>query len=181
MHTPRSAARADAESLAEANSGPPVHVETRPNDASERTDHTPTPLVESGHVTGSMPSKERRSLGDQRTSSEDRSEQYFGSLVSRIHGLRRQRQAIEQEVRVKRNSIGQVDNLERHLTEIAKRAEELERQAQQAREQADTARGVLARARTEEDQKEKDIALATQMLEQLAREEKAARESLQID
>ncbi|KAK5110668.1 hypothetical protein LTR85_000970 [Meristemomyces frigidus] len=77
--------------------------------------------------------------------------------------------------------MGQVDNLERHLTELAKRVENLERQAQQAREQADIAREVLARARTEEDQKEKDIALANQMLEKLAREEKAARESLHID
>ncbi|KAK5122523.1 hypothetical protein LTR08_006995 [Meristemomyces frigidus] len=166
---------------AEKNFVPRENVETSTNRASEGTGVTPTPLEAITEGTGSALGETFRSLRDHAVTLESRGEQYFGSLVSEIHRLRRQRKTIEQEVQVKRDSMGQVDGFERRASDLLKRVEDLEQQAQQAREQADIARADVEGARAEQVRNEADIASANEKLDRLAREEKEARESLGID
>ena len=121
------------------------------------------------------------SFGGHTVTAESRGEQYFGSLVSKIHKLLQERKTVQQEIQLKRDRISEIDIVERRVSDLLKRVEELERQAQQARVQAVVAREDVERTRAEHVRNEADIASANQKLEQLAREEKEARESLGID
>ncbi|KAK5125076.1 hypothetical protein LTR08_005516 [Meristemomyces frigidus] len=181
MQTPQNSVRLDVMVPAEQNFVPPANVETSTNRASDETGVTPTPLEAITEGTGSALGETCRSLSGHTVTLESRGEQYLGNLVSKIHRLRRQRKTIQQEIQVKRDSMGQVDVFERRANDLLKRVEDLERQAQQAREQADVAREGVEKARAEHIRKEADIASANEKLDQLAREEKEARESLDID
>ena len=160
---------------------PPVNVETSTNRASNGTGVTLTPRQANTGEIGSVLSETSRDRSGQLITLEKHDEQYLGSLVSKIHRLRRQRETTQQETRAKRETMEQVDGIERRASNLLKRAEDLDRQAQQARKEANVANERAEIARADQERNEADIAFANSKLAQLEREETEAREGLGID
>ncbi|KAK0247409.1 hypothetical protein LTS09_017443 [Friedmanniomyces endolithicus] len=161
----------DAVAVADKDLTPPLNLVTSTNRASEvNTEGTGTFVSDVPR----RPSETPDTLGDH-------DERYLGSLVSKIHRLRRQRETTQREIQAKREISNQVEVYERRASDLLRSAEDLDRQAQYARERANLAREDAGKVRSEQEQNEADIALADSKLAQLEREEIEAREGLGID
>ncbi|KAK0265253.1 hypothetical protein LTS00_018000 [Friedmanniomyces endolithicus] len=171
----------DAVAVADKDLTPPLNLVTSTNRASEVIDAIPTPQKVNTEGTGTFVSDVPRRPSETPDTLGDHDERYLGSLVSKIHRLRRQRETTQREIQAKREISNQVEVYERRASDLLRSAEDLDRQAQYARERANLAREDAGKVRSEQEQNEADIALADSKLAQLEREEIEAREGLGID